>query len=208
MKRGPYKTKSVLEPDSSSSPYSEKSWSQINGNDKTEGWSTADFYDRPTRSAKRKVNYREAEQYEEESASSDSDDEEATPKKSREVKPVPKSKHAPLFQMVLHSMHGDLEVPADQPSLRDLAAICTELLDMEHRNIKPDPIMFLDPFEADRYANNVTPAPSPVLRDVPTPPSTPLSYKPHVRPYSGAIFAPVPLTTRIPNYSQMQYSGY
>lgn len=135
--------------------------------------------------------------------------------------------------MVLSAMQGDLILPPDQPSILELAAICTEVLDIERNhpeklligNSTP-PVALPSPptadvmrrYEEDRFFHNSTPLPAFVPRDVPTPPNTPLAIPAksassnsmmmlvHGPPASssGQLAAPIP----IPAHLQQSYGPY
>ena len=105
--------------------------------------------------------------------------------------------HAPLFNMVLSAMQGELMLSPDQPSILELAAICTEVLDIERNHPEKlvigstaAPVTLPEPspppslpatdammrsFEEDRRYHNSTPLPAFVPRDVPTPPNPPMA---------------------------------
>lgn len=88
-------------------------------------------------------------------------------------------KHLALFKMVLSAMHGDLKLPADQPNLQDLAAVCAELTEMEcdpKAKLNPGPTEASN-YDLDRTRNNKTPVTLTVPRDILTPPSTPVMSK-------------------------------
>lgn len=100
-------------------------------------------------------------------------------------------RHAALFKMVLSMMHGDMIVSADHPKLLDLAAICSEMYEMEFAQRQQRPPLDQRPqskldlstslninYELDRAENNRTPGPIEFIkRDVPSPPGTPLALK-------------------------------
>lgn len=215
FKRGPYKTTKGPNPYYNTSPGSDTSAFLS-----TDGSSPVKYSvgERPSRSARRRVNYREALRGEE-SESQDSGGEleewtssvsEVPIKESNEDNNRSKSRstsrkntmHMPLFKMVMSTMHGDLVISKDHPTLRDLALICTELLQHEREAsvvVKTDPAEIV---ERERQMFNHTPVGqygSPVLRDIPTPPTTPTMSKPtnyHLpTPHLGSVFSPMPIST-------------
>ncbi|PJF16912.1 hypothetical protein PSACC_03247, partial [Paramicrosporidium saccamoebae] len=206
VKRGPYRARGLLSTESSS-PYSEKSCNNLAGQDDakaSEVWNMSDAYGRPMRNARKGVSYKDVGKEEESSSDSDSSDEPVTPKNVVTAKVSTKSLHSALFNMVLSTMHGDFEIPPSYPTLRDLAAVCAEVVDRGCTKVDPEPILFTDPFEAIRKFNN-TPTPPPLFRDVPTPPGTPLGFK--QQPHYNTVFAPVPLQVQ-QRYQYAQYSNY
>jgi hypothetical protein len=155
--------------------------------------------------SRKRISYREPK--DEEGEGSEDDEELVQPEPSKPdirkaIKPHP---HYPLFKMVLNTMHDETAILTDQPRLSELAAVCSEVLEREKR---PDPVVFINTLVGhdDRKNQNVTPT-SFVIRDAPTPPSTPLMAKqqPFIRPYSGAIYAPIPTQ---PHHKPYAYSGY
>lgn len=110
-------------------------------------------------------------------------------------------KHLALFKMVLSAMHGDLDLPADQPTLRDLAAVCAEVAELEQsQRIKPDPGQFeISLYDTDRTNSNRTPVSSPTIpRDVFTPPNTPVFTKTMGPLHYGSLVAPPPPSGPLP----------
>lgn len=90
--------------------------------------------------------------------------------------------HQPLFKMVLDIMHGDVSVPSDQPKLWDLAAVCTEIIELEKQEYHQMQLRS----EQDRQYSSKSPLPPIFIRrDAPSPPNTPISLKslpsPHVQ---------------------------
>ena len=181
-KRGPYKTREL-----SRSTTEEASPSKLS----SENWTPSPDRERPRRGRKR-VNYREARGYAGEEGEESSGTEGSEGSQSDAVLPSKSGKsyvHSPLFKMVLSTMHGDLVVPTDHPKLFELAAVCTELYERES---KQDSIVFINTLLEERRAANVTPTTF-VPRDILTPPGTPIVTKPYIRPYAGAVYAPVPM---------------
>jgi hypothetical protein len=188
-----------------SSPYSENSWHQVREEvGGSEVWSLVDAYGRPVRNSRVRINYREEAQDGTDSNSESSDNEDIHQIVLR--KPKENLDHSAIFQMVLNAMHGDLTIPDDLPTIRDLALICSEVLDIERQMaVKRDPHELISSSEI-RQSSNITPTPAPSPRDVPTPPGTPAFYKP--QSYSGSMFAPMPISMSMPMAMQAQMAHY